>query len=60
MFGKKPAGTSSKTGAAAVGGKVVGKEVIGTDGKIYIITAPEGTVEYWNQIRESLGMKKLK
>jgi len=23
-------------------------------------TAPEGSVEYWNQMRESLGMKKLK
>jgi hypothetical protein len=25
-----------------------------------LITAPEGSVEYWNQMREKLGMKKLK
>jgi pre-mRNA-splicing factor 38A len=58
MFGKKPAASASKSSSG--GGKVVGKEIIGADGKKYIITAPEGTVEYWNQVRESLGMKKLK
>lgn len=25
-----------------------------------VATAPEGSVEYWNQIRESMGMKKLR
>ena len=58
IFGKK----KSSGGSSGPGGntKVVGKEIIGANGQKVVITAPEGTIEYWNQIRESLGMKKLK
>eukprot|EP00602_Paraphysomonas_sp_CaronLab_P008680 CAMPEP_0185036274 /NCGR_PEP_ID=MMETSP1103-20130426/29004_1 /TAXON_ID=36769 /ORGANISM="Paraphysomonas bandaiensis, Strain Caron Lab Isolate" /LENGTH=520 /DNA_ID=CAMNT_0027573759 /DNA_START=77 /DNA_END=1639 /DNA_ORIENTATION=+ len=44
IFGKKKSDKKSKKDVNAHGG----------------ITAPEGSVEYWNQMRESLGMKKLK
>lgn len=62
MFKKKSDGAGAGKNSASGGSnaKVVGKEIIGANGQKYFITAPEGTVEYWNQIRESLGMKKLK
>lgn len=48
-FGKKDSSAKS------------GKEItISETGAKVTITAPEGSVEYWNQIREKLGMKKLK
>lgn len=37
-----------------------GKEILNAKGEKVAITAPEGSIEYWNQIRESLGMSKLK
>eukprot|EP01038_Epipyxis_sp_PR26KG_P007537 gene7537-10271_t len=37
-----------------------GKEITTENGTKVLITAPEGSVEYWNQIRASLGMKQLK
>jgi hypothetical protein len=40
--------------------KSAGKEIVTDKGTKVVITAPEGSVEYWNQIRENLGMKKLK
>ena len=46
------------TSSAAVG--KAGKEIIDSRGEKVVITAAEGTVEYWNQMREALGMKKLK
>jgi hypothetical protein len=46
------------TSSAAVG--KAGKEIIDSRGQKVVITAAEGTVEYWNQMREALGMKKLK
>jgi hypothetical protein len=44
-----------KNNVAAAGGK----EIVNQKGEKVVINAPEGSVEYWNQIRESLGMKKL-
>jgi hypothetical protein len=40
-------------------GKKSQKKEDGEDTKV-VNTAPEGSVEYWNQIRESMGMKKLR
>jgi hypothetical protein len=73
MFGGKgksqpSAGTSapasratSAAPAASSGGRGGGgKEIINSKGEKVVITASEGTVEYWNQMREALGMKKLK
>ena len=74
MFGKSKNGvaataTSRPQTSAAAASKIVsssaaagkaGKEVIDSRGEKVVITAPEGTVEYWNQMREALGMKKLK
>ena len=64
MFGgkTKPARTPSGTSAplTAAGGRGGGKEVVNTKGEKVMITASEGTVEYWNQMREALGLKKLK
>lgn len=59
MFGKKKSNDTSGGGSKS-NAKVVGKEVVGANGQKFMITAPEGTIEYWNQMREALGMKKLK
>lgn len=61
MFGKKKASTTAaSSGKNAADQKVVGKVVYNDKGEKFIISAPEGTVEYWNQVRASLGMSKLK
>jgi pre-mRNA-splicing factor 38A len=74
MFGGKgksqsSAGTSAPAGRATTaalaasgrgGGGGGGKEIVNSKGEKVVITAPEGSVEYWNQMREALGMKKLK
>lgn len=59
MFGKKKSNDTGGGGSKS-NTKVVGKEVVGANGQKFMITAPEGTIEYWNQMREALGMKKLK
>jgi pre-mRNA-splicing factor 38A len=46
--------------AASNGGGGGGKEIVNSKGEKVVITASEGTVEYWNQMREALGLKKLK
>jgi hypothetical protein len=33
---------------------------VNSKGEKVVITASEGSVEYWNQMREALGLKKLK
>lgn len=35
-------------------------KVAESETKKAVITAPEGSVEYWNQQREALGLKKLR
>eukprot|EP01033_Poteriospumella_lacustris_P002904 gene2905-2119_t len=68
IFGKKkPAGgesTNSGSRPANGGGNasdnVRGKVIVNDKGEKFVITASEGTVEYWNQMREALGMKKLR
>jgi RecA/RadA recombinase len=71
MFGKSKNATAatSRPQTSAIASKIAtssaaaskaGKEVIDSRGQKVVITAPEGTVEYWNQMREALGMKKLK
>lgn len=65
MFGKKDSVPSSSTAANKSNPSNKkpsqgGKEIVNDKGEKFLITAPEGSVEYWNQIRESLGMKKLK
>ena len=64
MFGKKKASSAGGGGSAssATGppGKTGGKVMYNQKGEKVVITASEGTVEYWNQIRECLGMSKLK
>ena len=47
MFGNKKSTSTNK------------KEIITENGKI-VITAPEGSIEYWNEIRKKIGMKPLK
>lgn len=54
IFGKKSGAVASSQG------KATGKTITNSKGEKVTITAAEGTVEYWNQIRESLGMSKLK
>ena len=39
--------------------KVTSNTTMNKDEKA-IVNAPEGSVEYWNQMRASLGLKKLK
>jgi len=71
MFGKSKNATAatSRPQTSAIASKIVtssaaagkaGKEIIDSRGEKVVITAAEGTVEYWNQMREALGMKKLK
>ena len=67
MFGKSKnaAAATSRPQTSAIASKIAtsskaGKEIIDSRGEKVVITAPEGTVEYWNQMREALGMKKLK
>jgi pre-mRNA-splicing factor 38A len=75
MFGKsKPsqsgAGAGGRTAAPASSGSAGngrgasggggGKEIVNSKGEKVVITASEGTVDYWNQMREALGLKKLK
>jgi len=69
MFGKSKNISSHPQTTAAASSKIMpsstavgkaGKEIIDSRGEKVFITAPEGTVEYWNQMREALGMKKLK
>jgi type IV secretory pathway TraG/TraD family ATPase VirD4 len=63
MFGKKKSsGTSGQVSSSAgsASAKTGGKVMYNQKGEKVIITASEGTVEYWNQIRECLGMSKLR
>eukprot|EP01039_Chlorochromonas_danica_P006105 gene6105-6722_t len=62
IFGKKSAVSKASSGggdASATTG-ATGKVIVNAKGEKVFITAPEGSVEYWNQIRESLGMSKLR
>jgi len=47
--------SSSNTTITTLSSNIVRKE-----GDKIIVATPEGTVEYWNQMREALGLKKLK
>lgn len=68
IFGKKKpaAGESTNNGSRPANGggsasdNVRGKVIVNDKGEKFVITASEGTVEYWNQMREALGMKKLR
>jgi pre-mRNA-splicing factor 38A len=56
IFGKVKHPIKEGPAAAGSGNKVI----TNSKGEKVLITAPEGSVDYWNQIRESLGMSKLK
>lgn len=66
IFGKKKvdskpnSGDRSGRGGASNADQVAGKVIVNDKGEKFVITASEGTVEYWNQMREALGLKKLK
>lgn len=61
IFGKKSAASKlSGGGDASATTGATGKVIVNAKGEKVVITAPEGSVEYWNQIRESLGMSKLR
>jgi pre-mRNA-splicing factor 38A len=64
MFGKKKTvsntTTSSSAATRAPPERTGGKVMFNQKGEKVIITASEGSVEYWNQVRECLGMSKLK
>jgi hypothetical protein len=47
--------------SSAVGSSnAVGKTIITPDGQRIVVTAPEGSVDYWNAIRTAMGMSKLR
>jgi pre-mRNA-splicing factor 38A len=53
-------GSAGNGRGASGGGGGGGKEIVNSKGEKVVITASEGTVDYWNQMREALGLKKLK
>jgi hypothetical protein len=58
--GRPTSAAPAPSGRGGGGGGGGGKEIVNSKGEKVVITAPEGSVEYWNQMREALGMKKLK